>query len=84
MKLTIRRLLVWNIEPQQRMKLLGNICFSCNGLKGGQLINSIAKYSNHGDPLVVNYINHVLSKITVPIFDMLSTWLLQGQIIRMK
>ena len=49
--LSLRRLLVWLVEPLERLRLLANACDACapQNLQGGALCASLARLATHGD-----------------------------------
>jgi gamma-tubulin complex component 3 len=80
-QLSLRRLLVWNIEPLQRMKSISLLISSIQGSKGGQFLSIVNSHLNHGDPILQSFITSLLSKISRPMFEMIKSWIFDGQII---
>lgn len=50
--LSLRSLLVWTLEPREKLKLLAILIDAIAGSKGGHLIATVYSYMNHGDPSV--------------------------------
>lgn len=64
-RLTMKRLLVWTEGPLQRLRLLLVIVESCNGFRGGALLNQIYSCMEHGDPFVHALATSLLDKVVV-------------------
>ncbi len=56
---------MWSQDPIKRIKLLGLLVDSVQGLKGGALLSAVRAYSNHGDPAVKQFIEHLLVKVYI-------------------
>ena len=76
--LSLRRLVVWLAEPQQRLRVLASCLDAAVGLRGGQVINALHAMSKHGDPLVRRAVGPLLEESCVPFFKKLSRWILDG------
>jgi gamma-tubulin complex component 3 len=76
--LSLRRLVVWLAEPQQRLRVLVSCLDAAVGLRGGQVINALHAMSKHGDPLVRRAVGPLLEETCVPFFKKLSRWILDG------
>jgi gamma-tubulin complex component 3 len=76
--LSLRRLVVWLAEPQQRLRVLASCLNAAVGLRGGQVINALHAMSKHGDPLVRRAVGPLLEESCVPFFKKLSRWILDG------
>jgi gamma-tubulin complex component 3 len=76
--LSLRRLVVWLAEPQQRLRVLASCLDAAVGLRGGQVINALHAMSKHGDPLVRRAVGPLLEETCVPFFKKLSLWILNG------
>jgi gamma-tubulin complex component 3 len=79
--LSLRRLLVWNIDPLQRLKSISSLIFSVAGTKGGQFLSIINSHLSHGDPLLRSFVSTLLVKICVPLFSMIKSWIFDGLIV---
>lgn len=79
--LTLRRLLVWTYEPLKRMELIAILLDNTRELKGGALISSVKSFSNHGSPIIRNLINHIMILICKPLFSMIISWILEGELV---
>jgi len=76
--LSLRRLVVWLAEPQQRLRVLASCLDAAVALRGGQVINALHAMSKHGDPLVRRAVGPLLEETCVPFFKKLSRWILDG------
>lgn len=76
--LSLRRLVVWLAEPQQRLRVLASCLDAAVSLRGGQVINALHAMSKHGDPLVRRAVGPLLEETCVPFFRKLSRWILDG------
>jgi Gamma tubulin complex component N-terminal len=50
------------------------------GLKGGALVDKIHSFTAHGDPYVRAFAHKLLMQITRPWYEMLKTWIYEGQL----
>lgn len=50
------------------------------GLKGGSLVDRVHSFTAHGDPYVRNFAHKLLMQITRPWYEMLKTWIYEGQL----
>ena len=78
--LTLRRLVVWLAEPQQRLRVLANCLEAASSLRGGEIINVLHLLSKHGDPLVRRAVGPLLEETSVPFFKRLARWVLDGSL----
>lgn len=78
--LTLRRLLVWIQEPLQRLKLLAMLADAVQGLKGGELISSLVRFSHHGDASVARLVAHALRRVCTPFLEMTWRWMFDGEL----
>ncbi|XP_044730795.1 gamma-tubulin complex component 3 homolog [Chrysoperla carnea] len=79
-RLSLRRLLVWILEPQQRLMWLVSIGNAIQYKKGGNLISCVYGFLNHGAPPVQALVQHILSEVCRPLLNSISLWVLDGQI----
>jgi gamma-tubulin complex component 3 len=50
------------------------------GLKGGALVDKVHSFTAHGDPYVRSFAHKLLTQITRPWYEMLKTWICEGQL----
>jgi len=50
------------------------------GLKGGQVVDRVYSFTAHGDPYVRSFAHKLLTKITLPWYEMLRTWIYEGRL----
>jgi len=79
-QLTPLKVLVWSIEPHQRLKWLVIIADACQDLKGGALASTLYNYLNNGSPVVHNIARSLLLSVCGPLYKMLINWLNTGEI----
>ncbi|KAI9138608.1 Spc98 family-domain-containing protein [Paraphysoderma sedebokerense] len=79
--LTLRRLLVWSIDPMQRLRMMVALIESCGEFKGGALVSAVHGYIHHGDRVVKEFVGSVLSEICQPLFTMLRRWVYEGELL---
>lgn len=80
-KLTLVKLLVWSAEPLHRLQWLAAIAEACQEKKGGVLASTVYKFFSKGDPLVKSLVTDLLLAICGPLQQMMSRWLMEGEII---
>ncbi|MEW5305464.1 MAG: hypothetical protein WDW36_008001 [Sanguina aurantia] len=78
--LTLRRLTAWLAEPTRRMRLLAHLGDASRGLTGGALAGRVYGLGSHGDPWVASYIGKILHQVSIPLFDMIRRWVLEGEL----
>ncbi|KAF9969800.1 Gamma-tubulin complex component 3 [Actinomortierella ambigua] len=78
--LTLKRLVVWTQEFLQRLRLMSVLVDCCQGLQGGALVSMIHDYTQHGDPVIQQFINHMLEKVSTPFYVMLQRWIYEGEL----
>jgi gamma-tubulin complex component 3 len=49
-------------------------------LKGGALVDRVHSFTAHGDPYIRTFAHKLLTKITKPWYEMLKTWIYEGQL----
>eukprot|EP00164_Ancoracysta_twista_P021569 GFYU01039261.1.p1 GENE.GFYU01039261.1~~GFYU01039261.1.p1 ORF type:complete len:388 (-),score=49.40 GFYU01039261.1:95-1258(-) len=79
-QLTLRRLLVWTYEPLQRLKLMAMLVDAAKDKKGGALASAIHSFRQHGDPTVRAFVQRIMCKVSMPIFNMMKRWVFEGEI----
>ncbi|KAG2385873.1 hypothetical protein C9374_003022 [Naegleria lovaniensis] len=77
---TFRRLAIWAIEPTEILKNLAILTDSCKLKRGGNLISTIYKYIRHGDPLIHQLFSRILESTSSPIFKMIKSWVVDGEL----
>ncbi|XP_019165844.1 PREDICTED: gamma-tubulin complex component 3 isoform X2 [Ipomoea nil] len=78
--LSLRRLSVWFAEPMVKMRLMAVLVDSCKVLKGGAMAGAIHMHAQHGDPLVKDFMKRLLHRVCSPLFEMVRTWVLEGEL----
>jgi gamma-tubulin complex component 3 len=78
--LSLSKVMWWVTEPMQRMQALVNIGTACKDLKGGALASAVYQFLYSGDPSVKALVRELLLAICIPLQQMLSVWLLEGEI----
>ena len=78
--LSLRRLMVWLSEPTLRMRLMAVLVDSCRSLRGGAMAGAIHEYAQHGDPLVQEFMRRLLLRVCSPLFEMVRSWVLEGEL----
>lgn len=79
-KLTLSKIMIWAVEPLQRLYWLATVAETCQEKKGGELASSIFNFMANGDQSVRIIIKELLRAVCVPFQNMLSKWLLDGEI----
>ncbi|KAJ3342541.1 Gamma-tubulin complex component 3 [Gonapodya sp. JEL0774] len=78
---TLRRLLVWTLEPKQRVKCMADVVEAGQDLHGGTLASKINEFRDHGDPSIASFIEDLMKNVTYPLLTILHTWLYRGELI---
>ncbi|KAL2464741.1 Gamma-tubulin complex component 3 [Forsythia ovata] len=78
--LSLRRLSVWFAEPMVKMRLMAVLADSCKVLKGGAMAGAIHIHAQHGDPLVSDFMKRLLRRVCSPLFEMVRSWVLEGEL----
>lgn len=78
--LTLRRLMVWTVEPLARLKILAALVDICKGLKGGALASAVHSYLKHGDPYVRSLVKNILALVSMPLYSKLHRWIIDGEL----
>ncbi|CAH0479678.1 unnamed protein product [Peronospora belbahrii] len=78
--LTLRTLIVWTQDPLDKMRLMGRLIDSVEGLRGGALASGIHLHLLHGDPDVSEFVQAVLKQIAAPIIRMIKRWVFEGEL----
>uniref|UniRef100_A0A1I8N3G9 Uncharacterized protein n=1 Tax=Musca domestica TaxID=7370 RepID=A0A1I8N3G9_MUSDO len=79
-RLTLMKILVWSVDPLQRLQLLAAIAEACQEKKGGALASTVHGFLSSGNPMVKNLAKELLVAICGPLYQMLTKWLLEGEI----
>ncbi|CAM8966849.1 unnamed protein product [Rhodiola kirilowii] len=78
--LSLRRLSVWFVEPMVKMRLMATLVDKCRSLRGGAMVGAIHLHAQHGDPLVHEFMKRLLRRVCSPLFEMVRTWVLEGEL----
>ncbi|WOL06631.1 hypothetical protein Cni_G15365 [Canna indica] len=78
--LSLRRLAVWLAEPMVRMRLMAVLVDGCRALRGGAMAGAIHGRAHHGDPLVQEFMGRLLRRVCSPLFEMVRSWVLEGEL----
>uniref|UniRef100_A0A2C9V8W6 Uncharacterized protein n=1 Tax=Manihot esculenta TaxID=3983 RepID=A0A2C9V8W6_MANES len=78
--LSLRRLSVWFAEPTVKMRLMAVLVDKCRVLRGGAMAGAIHLHAQHGDPLVHEFMRSLLQHVCSPLFEMVRSWVLEGEL----
>ncbi|KAI9273637.1 gamma-tubulin complex component protein [Sporodiniella umbellata] len=78
--LTLKRLLVWMEDANNKLSLMRVLTEACEDQKGGALISTLHNYTRHGDPLFKGFVSHLLQVVSKPFYDMLHRWVYEGEL----
>lgn len=78
--LSLRRLSVWFAEPMVKMRLMAVLVDKCRVLRGGAMAGAIHLHAQHGDPLVHEFMRCLLRRVCSPLFEMVRSWVLEGEL----
>ncbi|KAI8641486.1 Spc98 family-domain-containing protein [Parasitella parasitica] len=78
--LTLKRLMIWTLDCNQKLRLMSVLVDVCQDQKGGALISAIHNYTKHGDPFIKNYITKMLQIVSKPFYEMLERWVYEGEL----
>ncbi|KAM4091113.1 hypothetical protein ACJW30_09G114200 [Castanea mollissima] len=78
--LSLRRLSVWFAEPMVKMRLMAVLVDKCKVLRGGAMAGAIHLHAQHGDPLVHEFMRRLLRRVCSPLFEMVRSWVLEGEL----
>jgi len=67
--LTLKRLLVWTQESLLKLRIMSVLVDCCKKQRGGALVSTIYKYTNHGDPFIQQFINNTLEEVIVMLLE---------------
>nr|XP_045616749.1 gamma-tubulin complex component 3 homolog [Procambarus clarkii] len=76
--LTLRRLVMWTLEPRARLRALAHLTHAAREVYGGACVSAIYQHMHHGNPGHRAVVRHVLSLACTPMYVMLTQWLLDG------
>ncbi|XP_039958319.1 gamma-tubulin complex component 3 [Bactrocera tryoni] len=79
-RLTLMKILVWSVDALKRLQWLATIAEACQEKKGGALASTVHSFLNNGNPTVKSLVRELLLAICGPLYQMLSHWLLEGEI----
>lgn len=78
--LSLRRLSVWFAEPMVKMRLMAVLVDKCRVLRGGAMAGAIHLHAQHGDLLVHEFMKRLLRRVCSPLFEMVRSWVLEGEL----
>ncbi|GAN07895.1 gamma-tubulin complex component 3 [Mucor ambiguus] len=78
--LTLKKLMIWTLDCNQKLRLMSVLVDVCQGQKGGALIAAIHNYTKHGDPFIKNYLTKMLQIVSKPFYEMLERWVYEGEL----
>lgn len=78
--LTLKRLMIWTLDCNQKLRLMSVLVDVCQDQKGGALISAIHNYTKHGDPFIKNYLTEMLQIVSKPFYEMLERWVYEGEL----
>lgn len=76
--LTLRRLVMWTLEPRSRLRALALLTYAAREVYGGACVSGIYQHMHHGNPGHKAVVRHVLTLACTPLYVMLTQWLLDG------
>ncbi|KAL0736438.1 hypothetical protein Bca4012_012648 [Brassica carinata] len=76
----LRRLSVWFAEPVVKMRLMAVLVDKCKVLRGGAMAGAYHLHAQHGDPLVREFMMSLLRCVCSPLFEMVRSWVLEGEL----
>lgn len=79
-QLTLMKLHSSLSEPYKRLKIINDILQACKGQKGGPLISTLYEFLNNGNPICKELAQTFLKAVCRPLQDMMSHWLIDGEI----
>ncbi|GJQ10092.1 hypothetical protein GpartN1_g1883.t1 [Galdieria partita] len=78
--LTLRKLFVWCQEPLEKLKWLSVLTEAAYNTKGGALLSILHEFTLHGDKSIQSLVCSILRKASVPLFDAVRKWILDGEL----
>eukprot|EP01147_Barroeca_monosierra_P010880 gene10880-2955_t len=79
--MTLRRLLVWMQTPLQRLKALTEILYICAGVRGGQLLSEVFRFTLSGNTRMQKLAREIMDRLMSPFLEMLNAWVYRGVLI---
>ncbi|KAI8909600.1 Spc98 family-domain-containing protein [Gorgonomyces haynaldii] len=79
-RLTLKRLYVWTSKPLQKLRIHNILLEACEQAKGGEIISIVHSYSLHGDPFIKEYVESLLSRVSLPFYSMMQRWIYKGEL----
>ncbi|BFZ64754.1 Microtubule-nucleating Tub4p (gamma-tubulin) complex component [Saitoella coloradoensis] len=81
--ITLKRCVAWTREATMGLRLMLVMveAIAHPELKGGQLISAIHDFGTHGDPFVNTFAQRLVTKITLPFYEMLCRWIYDGELL---
>ncbi|CAO3698975.1 unnamed protein product [Rhizopus stolonifer] len=78
--LTLKRLLVWMEEANNKLRLLTMLVDASQGQKGGALVSALHNHTKHGDPFIRQFITNILQHVFTPFYTMIQRWVYEGEL----
>ncbi|EIE76966.1 hypothetical protein RO3G_01670 [Rhizopus delemar RA 99-880] len=78
--LTLKRLLVWMEDANNKLRLMSMLVDASQGHKGGALVSALHNHTKHGDPFIRQFITNILQTISKPFYHMLQRWVYEGEL----
>lgn len=78
--LSLRSLIVWTMDPLERMKIIALLTDGIVNKKGGEIISALFAYTKHGDLTIQNMVLTMLKEATTPLFGMIKRWVFEGEL----
>jgi len=78
--LTLRKLFVWCQAPLEKLRWLSVLTEAAYNKRGGELLSTIHEFSLHGDKNIRTLVGSVLRRASVPLFDAIRKWVLDGEL----
>ncbi|KAI5711401.1 hypothetical protein M8J75_000132 [Diaphorina citri] len=75
---SLLRLMTWTRTQMSRFQCLSDVLGASDGLTGGELISSVARYIHVGSPELLPCVTGLLSSMTRPFFLLISQWMVEG------
>nr|BAA94097.1 Alp6 [Schizosaccharomyces pombe] len=79
---TIRRCIAWTQVAKLKLRILSSVVNdNMNQENKKRLIQVVSKYNVHGDPLIQELSDKILTEITGPLYEMIENWIYKGELV---
>lgn len=78
--LNLRKLVLWTVEPFERIKWLSILTDAVKNLVGNQIISAVYSFKAQGNPNIQGLIQRIMSTITQPFMKMVNNWIFNGEL----